>query len=87
VNGQGRVTFNLQQSRDPVTTIIVLLNDVPQYDPLSGYDLRQVAGAYFTLPRLPGSYKLSVIASTAAGCVDDAGGAVHPERAMTVFVQ
>ncbi len=77
----GRVTYALTQSRDPVVMVIVRLNGTEVLPRVTGIDLRQVAGSYFTLPSVPGSYGLSVSALTASGCEDGAS------RPMTVVVQ
>lgn len=78
--GNGRVTFSLLRSRNPVTLLIVRFDGVEQ-DRLVGDDLRKVAGSYFTVPLRPGSYMLSVEARDPGGCSD---GATRP---MTVVVQ
>jgi hypothetical protein len=79
-NGQGRVTFNLQQSRDPVVSVETLL-DGARVGLVTGDDLRNMAASYYTLPAVRGSYKLTVIAKTAVGCED---GSTRP---LTVVVQ
>lgn len=79
--GQAHVTFNLQRSRDPVVRVEVRLGGEIAGRPMEGADLRNVYGAYFTLPAGKGSYKLTVSAKTEAGCED---GALRP---MTVVVQ
>lgn len=78
--GNGRVTYTLLASRDPVTTLIVRFNNVER-DRLTGSDLRKVAGSYFNVGAVRGSYLLTVEAQTAAGCSD---GATRP---MTVNVK
>lgn len=72
--------YSLTGGRDPVTLVIVKLDGVEQ-GRLTGDDLRQVAGSYFTAPTRRGSYQVSVSAATAAGCED---GAARP---MTLVVQ
>lgn len=79
-NGQGRVTFNLQQSAQPVVEVTTML-DGEVAGHVNGDDLRNMAASYYTLPAARRSYKLTVSAKTAAGCED---GATRP---MTVIVQ
>ena len=78
--GNGRVQYTLMQSRNAVTTVIVMFNGVEQ-DRLTGTDLRKVAGSYFNVGTVRGSYQLSVEARDATGCSD---GATRP---MTVTVK
>lgn len=79
-NGQGRVTFNLQKSAQPIVEVTTML-DGQMAGHVNGDDLRNMAASYFTAPRALGSYKLTVSAKTQSGCED--GGA----RPMTVVVQ
>lgn len=74
------MTYSLLASTAPVVRLVVKLSGVVM-DDLIGSDLRHVAGSYFVLPSLRGSYALTVSAFTAAGCED---GATRP---MTVVVQ
>lgn len=76
----GRVTYNLQLSTTIVTTIVVKFNGVER-DRLTGSDLRNVAGSYFRVPTIRGSYPLVIEAHTAAGCIAVAS------RPMTVNVK
>ncbi len=70
----GRVTYNLQLSAAPVTTLVVKFNGA-ETDRVTGSDLRKIAGSYFKVPSTRGSYALSVEGQTAAGCT---GGATRP---------
>lgn len=79
-SGQGRVTFNLQQSAQPIVEVTTMLNsEIAGH--VTGDDLRNMAASYFTLPAVRGRYTLTVSAKTAAGCEDGAS------RPMTVVVQ
>lgn len=80
VTGNGRVTYSLLGSRNPVTMVIVKFDGVEQ-DRLTGSDLRKVAGSYFYVGLRRGSFMLTVEARDSSGCSD---GATRP---MTVNVQ
>ena len=80
IGANGRVTYSLLNSKNPVTTLIVNLGGV-ETDRVTGSDLRKIAGSYFRVPSVRGSYMLSVEARDAGGCSDGAN------RPMTVVVQ
>lgn len=80
LGANGRVSFALLNSRNPVTELIVRFNGV-EMDRLTGSNLRNVAGSYFAVGGTRGSFALTVEARDAAGCAD---GATRP---MTVNVR
>ena len=74
------MTYSLLSSRSPVVELVVKFNGVER-DRLTGSDLRKVAGSYFSVGSVRGSYALTVEARDADGCSDGA------TRAMTVTVR
>ena len=80
VNANGRVSYSLLNSRNPVTTLIVRFNGMER-DRLTGSDLKKVAGSYFSVGSTRGMFSLTVEAQDAMGCSDGAS------RPMTVNVK
>lgn len=76
----GRVSYALLNSRNAVTLLIVRFNGVER-DRLTGSDLRKVAGSYFAVGQVRGSYTLTVEVQDGQGCSDGAS------RPMTVNVK
>ena len=81
VNGVGQVLYNLRQSVNPVTKVVVMFNGIEQ-DVLTGAKLNNVAGSYFVAGVPKGTYQLTVEVFDSTGCKD--GGIARP---MTVIVQ
>lgn len=74
------MTYSMLRGRNPVTLVVVNFGGI-ETDRLTGSDLRKVAGNYFSVGNVRGSFALTVTATDATGCTATA------DRPMTVNVK
>jgi hypothetical protein len=79
VGGRGRVLLQLANEL-PIVKVEIRLG-AQVIAALSGDELRDTAGMFFSVPRMPGDYPFSVFAQDSAGC----SAVTSAARTVTVF--
>ncbi len=89
VGARGRVLFSLPNNSFPVVELAIKMatpttkltvGHVPTVDTPT-LDLRDQAGLYFSVPRTPGDYNITVFAKDSTGCTTETTAV----RTVTVF--